>query len=123
MSKRKTPEKDFKRFSENLLLKHPEIEDKESYNLAFKKYMAGASYSKQLKDRAWEHISRRRPTKITPEQARRFPKAAKLMRQQRPGDFKYIGKVKGKTVYARKITIRTGYRYIDKRGRYTSVKR
>lgn len=45
----------------------------------------------------------------------------KVLRKQKKYKFVYVGKIKKKTVFTRKIKTKNGIRYIDKKGRYASV--
>jgi len=138
---------DYERLSENIENNYgDDIYNQDDYNDAFDDYlslqkdkMSKGDYDK-LKNQSWKFYSSENKN-ITPRHKKQLKlkrtqaqkrKLTTLKKEATPSKriikekgkpkkvlkFSYLGKQKGKTIYARKIQTKKGVRYIDKRGRF-----
>jgi hypothetical protein len=127
-SKRVTPPEEIERLAERIHSEFKDkIDDKETFNQAFEDYLEVTLTPKQkttLRQKTFSEYA-----KLEPDVRRVVKKRKKrVVRRKVPvKEFEIIGKQKGRIVFARKITIKvrgkSQTRYIDKRGRYVSIKK
>ena len=102
------------------------IKDRTTFDKAFDSYFQSEITNfdrpvSQIKNKVFRELRRDHP-EINSGRIYQ-PKATATAPRVKPKRFKYTGKIKNKVVFARKIRTSRGFRYIDQRGRYVSLKK
>lgn len=142
---------DLDRLAENIIHKYPDIYDKDSFNESFDDYLKDKdipnSPKEKLRKGAWEHVFKtkgispmrkreiKKTSSVTIEEKTKirnkrikelnlpFSVAKKKGKKTVQYNYDILGYQKSKTVYARSVKTKKGIRFIDRKGRYVSLKR
>ena len=135
--KRKTPIEDMERLAENLFNKFGDkINSKETFSQFYDSYMYGEVSADALKPKVFAKYVRQAAKRAVPLKDVKRLKTKEVVKEFRPTDgkvkvvkqeFKTVGRIRGKIVFARvskfKIKGKPITRFIDRKGRFVSVKK